>query len=439
VYQLLRPLLFALPPSTAHALGMAALALPERATWARSQLERGFAHHNASLEVVTMGLRFPNPIGVAGGFDKNGRRARSLAALGFGHIELGTVTAHPQAANPAPNLFRLPDDRALINRLGFPNEGAAALASRLARVGRPAVPVGISIGKSRIIDTSDQGAVIADYLVSYRAVRAVADFVVVNVSSPNTPNLRAMQRADSASVLLRALVDAGRELASPPPLLLKVAPDLDDDAYDALLAVIADVGLAGVVAANTTIARMGLKTDPARIEAIGAGGLSGAPVHIRALSMVARARARLGPTKTIIGVGGIFDADDAHAMLEVGADLCQSYTGFIYQGPRFARAVCEGLAAGERSRHRDRLGDSGRGILTGRRAQRRFLASCSRGSMCLRRIALPKALQGCTSCDSCATSQRRHIRARTGKACLAYSRPGPGLGTSSSDGPPACT
>ncbi len=338
MYRLLRPALFRLPPHIAHELAFRALALPEHVAPLRRLL--GALFRADGPPVRAMGLSFPNPVGVAGGFDKDGRCPRALASLGFGFVELGTVTALAQEANPAPNLFRLPLHRALINRLGFPNRGAEALARRLA-THRPDVPVGISIGKSRKIDVDEPGAVEADYLASFRAVRAAADFVVVNVSSPNTANLRAMQRADAARPLLASLA-AERARGRPLPLLLKVAPDLEDDAFAALLDVVDEVGLDGVVATNTTIARQGLRSPAPWVAGLGPGGLSGPPLRLRARAMIATARARL-PHATLIGVGGIASVDDARAMLDAGADLIQLYTGFIYEGPGLPSRICRGL------------------------------------------------------------------------------------------------
>ncbi|HEU4410994.1 MAG TPA: quinone-dependent dihydroorotate dehydrogenase [Polyangiaceae bacterium] len=344
MYRLLRPLLFALPPASAHELAMLALGAPERLPPLRALVRAALAVDEPRLAVRTMGLTFPNPVGLAAGFDKDGRRPRALAALGFGHLELGTVTARAQGENPRPNLFRLPQDEALVNRLGFPNAGAARLAARLRGLDAP-VPVGVSIGKSRAIDPSDPDAVGADYEESFVAVAPVADFVVVNVSSPNTPGLRAMQRAESARGLLARLLARREGLAKRPPLLLKVAPDLGPDEYDALLDVVAGLRLDGLVAANTTVARAALATPASEVEAAGAGGLSGKPLRARALAMVRRARERLGPGPTVIGVGGVFGPDDVRALLDAGADLCQLYTGFVYRGPGVARAICRDLAA----------------------------------------------------------------------------------------------
>jgi dihydroorotate dehydrogenase len=343
MYRALRPLLFSLSPDAAHRLAFAALGpvehLPPLAALVRAAMA---PPRDPRLEVRAMGLTFPTPVGLAAGFDKNALRPRALAALGFGHLELGTVTALAQAPNPRPNLFRLPADRALVNRLGFPNEGAAAVARRIARA-RAAVPVplGVSIGKSRAVPADALDAVIADYVASFDAVRPVADFVVVNVSSPNTAGLRGLQAREHARRLLGALRarDPGTRL------LVKIAPDLDEAQIEDVLAVASDVGLEGVVATNTTIARDGLRTDAARVAAIGAGGLSGAPLRDRVVPIVRRVRARLGPRATVIGVGGIERADDARALLDAGATLVQLYTGFIYEGPGVAARIARSLLA----------------------------------------------------------------------------------------------
>ncbi len=343
VYRALRPLLFALPPDIAHALAFFALGPVEHVA-ALGALVRALvgAPRDPRLAVTAMGLTFPSPLGLAGGFDKNARRPRALAALGFGHLELGTVTAQAQQANPRPNLFRLPADHALVNRLGFPNDGAAALARRLAPVRASVrVPIGVSIGKSRVVAADALDAVIADYTASFDAVRPVADFVVVNVSSPNTVGLRGLQGREHARALLSALRERDRAAR----LLVKIAPDLDDAQIEDVLAVVEEVGLNGVVATNTTIARRDLRTDAKRVEAIGAGGLSGAPLRGRVVPIVKRVRARLGAKVTVIGVGGVERAEHAQALLHAGADLVQMYTGFVYEGPGAPARIARGLLA----------------------------------------------------------------------------------------------
>jgi dihydroorotate dehydrogenase len=322
VYALAKPLLFTLSPASAHALAMAALGILEH-------VPLFHVVHDKRLAVSAMGLEFPSPVGLAAGFDKNATRPRALAALGFGFLELGTVTAKAQVENPPPNLFRLPKERALINRLGFPNDGAAVVAARFARVGKLRVPVGFSIGKSRAVEVKadDLGPVIADYAEAFDAVRMVADFIVVNVSSPNTKDLRALQGATLADELFAALSPR----ASGKPLLVKIAPDLEDAEIDALCGVVEKRGLAGVVATNTTVRH---DREP--------GGLSGPPLRARAVEIVRRVRGAL-PKATIIGVGGIETGADARRMMDAGANLVQIYTAFIYRGPFAARAIAREL------------------------------------------------------------------------------------------------
>ena len=348
MYALTRPALFALSPHAAHAMAMAALAPLEHLAPVRAMTRALCATRDPRLVVRAMGLTFPSPLGVAGGFDKNAMRARALAALGFGHVELGTVTAQAQEQNPLPNLFRLEADRALVNRLGFPNEGAAAVCVRIAKRRLRetcGVPVGVSIGKSRAVPLEPIEHAIADYASSFREAKRVADFVVVNVSSPNTKDLRAMQGAEIARMLLTEIAHANDSAGPRVPLLVKIAPDLADAEIEALLAVVEEAKLDGVIATNTTIARKGLRTDPASVEAIGAGGLSGPPLRARALEVVARVRARLGGAITVIGVGGVESADDVLAFVRAGANLVQLYTGFIYGGPLLPHAIARELSA----------------------------------------------------------------------------------------------
>lgn len=337
MYALLRPLLFALDPTTAHHLAMLALGPVEHLSPLRALMRALSTIEDPRLRVEKMGLVFRHPLGIAAGLDKNGERARALAALGFGHIELGTVTAEAQGPNPPPNLFRLPADGALVNRLGFPNAGALEVGERVAsRRAGVGVPIGMSIGKSRSVALD---AALPDYVASLRAVRSPADFIVVNISSPNTKDLRALQAADTARELFAALMrETGKK-----PLLVKIAPDLADDAIDAICTEADKAGLAGVIATNTTIARTGLATSESEVERIGAGGLSGLPLFARSLSVVKRVRAKLGPEACVIGVGGIRSVESAKAMLEAGADLIQVYTGFVYEGPFLARTIGRGL------------------------------------------------------------------------------------------------
>jgi dihydroorotate dehydrogenase len=326
---------------------MAALGPIEHVAPLRAMVRALLAPTDPRLAVRALGLAFPSPLGLAGGFDKNAHRARALAALGFGFVELGTLTAQAQEPNPAPNMFRLPDDRALVNRLGFPNEGAHAVCARIEqrKLRDAGVPVGVSIGKSRAVALDPLEGALADYVASFREAARVADFVVVNVSSPNTKDLRAMQGAEIARALFEEIGRARSEAGSRVPVLVKIAPDLADAEIEALLAVVEATKLDGVVATNTTISRAGLRTKARTIEAVGAGGLSGPPLRTRALDVVARVRARLGAGVTVIGVGGIESADDVIAFVRAGANLVQLYTGFIYGGPLLPYRIARELSA----------------------------------------------------------------------------------------------
>lgn len=302
-------------------------------------LVRRITRPDAALAVDALGLRFESPFGMAAGFDKDARSIRGLWALGFGHVEIGTVTAIAQDGNPRPRLFRLIDDRAVINRMGFNNGGAAAAAERVARerrrTRRPII--GANIGKSRVVAVEDA---VADYRVSARELAPVADYLAVNVSSPNTPGLRGLQDEALLRPLLRAVLDE----AGQTPVLVKIAPDLDDDSIDAVCALALELGLAGIIATNTTISREGLTTAPTVVEAAGAGGLSGAPLRERSLQVLRRVRAAVPEGFCIISVGGIDTADDAAQRLAAGATLVQGYTAFLYRGPLWARQITHGLA-----------------------------------------------------------------------------------------------
>ena len=301
----------------------------------------------AAEPVEAMGLTFPNALGLAAGFDKLGVGYEALGALGFGHVEIGTVTALAQPGNPKPRLFRLPEDRAVVNRMGFNNDGAGAVAKRLAGRSAGSGPVlGINIGKSKIVPDDDEPAVLADYESSTRLLAPFADYLVVNVSSPNTPGLRNLQAVDRLAPLLehvRKVADDSRP--DRVPLLVKIAPDLADEDVLAVADLALDQGLDGIIATNTTISRDGLRSAPELVEAAGAGGLSGAPVRARATEVMRLLRGRLGTGLTLIGVGGISTAEDARERLDAGATLVQAYTGFIYGGPLWPRRILKGLSA----------------------------------------------------------------------------------------------
>jgi len=350
MYELIyRVLLRRLPAETAHAAGFwlirAAGAVPGGAGLLRCWL----APRDPVLPVRALGLDLPGPLGLAAGFDKDARGVAGLGALGFAFIEVGTVTAEAQPGNPRPRMFRLPADRAVVNRMGFNNAGAAAAAARLRRWrarqrGRAPLAVGVNIGKTKAVPPD--GA-IADYVASARMVAEVADYVVVNVSSPNTPGLRDLQATATLRPLLAAVREALDASAGPGrrvPLLVKIAPDLADGDVDAIADLAVELGLDGIIATNTTVARPGLSTGPALIAAAGAGGLSGAPLRPRALEVLRRLRARAGDRLVLIAAGGIETADDAWERIAAGATLVQAYTGFIYGGPSWPRRVQDGLA-----------------------------------------------------------------------------------------------
>jgi len=310
---------------------------------ARSASRRILEVNDISLRTKLWGLEFPNPVGLAAGFDKAGESFNALGALGFGFIEIGTVTAQAQEGNPEPRLFRLPKDEALLNRMGFNNPGAEAVAERLKQTPSEVI-LGINIGKSKVtpLERSTE-----DYLHSLELLLPFARYLVVNVSSPNTPGLRSLQDAEPLRELLGSVVSRARALSgtasATPPVLVKLAPDLSDEQIDEAVQIALDQGVSGIVAVNTTISRSGLATSDGRLEAMGAGGISGAPLRKRALEVVSRIHQFTGGRIPIIGVGGIRSADDAWERIAAGANLVQLYTGFVYGGPGLVRKINKGL------------------------------------------------------------------------------------------------
>jgi len=343
MYRILyRLVLQRLPAEGTHRVSFAMLRALAALPGAAAVMRRLLAPRDPMLRVRAFGRELPGPLGLAAGFDKDARGVRALLALGFGFVEVGTITAEPQPGNPRPRLFRLPRDRALVNRLGFNNGGAAAAARRLAR--RAGGTVGVNIGKTRRVAEAEA---LADYAASASRLAPLADYLVVNVSSPNTPGLRDLQAAGKLRPLLSA-VRSACEAACPTrrvPLLVKIAPDLADDDIDAIADLALELGLDGIIATNTTIARDGLATPAADVERLGPGGLSGAPLKARALAVLRRLRARTGARVTLIAVGGIETADDAWQRIRAGATLVQAYTGFIYGGPAWPRRLQRELAA----------------------------------------------------------------------------------------------
>jgi dihydroorotate dehydrogenase len=347
MYKLLFAVVFRhLPAEKAHQLGFALVRAAAAAPGGTRLLRRCLAPRDPVLRVSAFGLEFPGPLGLAAGFDKDALAPGPLAALGFAFVEVGTVTPRPQPGNPQPRLFRLPRDRALVNRMGFNNHGAATAAARLrggrARAG--GAVVGVNIGKNK--DTPEPAAA-ADYAAGARELADVADYVVVNVSSPNTPGLRDLQATNQLRPLLttvRDSLDAAVRDGRRVPLLVKIAPDLGDQDIDAIADMALELRLDGIIATNTTIAREHLASDAADIEAAGAGGLSGPPLRERSVQVLRRLHARTGGGVTLVAVGGIETADDAWERILAGATLVQAYTGFIYGGPLWPHRIQAGLA-----------------------------------------------------------------------------------------------
>jgi dihydroorotate dehydrogenase len=336
---LFRTVLARMDPETAHHAAVVVISILGIPPF--SWVARALTRPAPQLRTTVLGLSFESPFGVAAGFDKDVRAAAGLYALGFGHIEVGTITAIPQDGNPRPRLFRLIPDRAVINRMGFNNQGAEAAARRLERLRRrrTRAVIGVNIGKSRVVEVADATA---DYVRSATLLSPLADYLVVNVSSPNTPGLRGLQAVET----LRPLLEAVRNAAGATPLLVKIAPDLADDEVDAVSRLAVELGLAGLIATNTTISREGLVTDASVVAAAGAGGLSGAPLKRRALEVLRLVRAAVPSDFVVISAGGVETAADARERLAAGADLVQGYTAFLYRGPLWARQINRGLARG---------------------------------------------------------------------------------------------
>ena len=325
IYPLVRPLLFALDPEVAHRAAIVAL---------KSGLVPRAPPSDPRLRRHVLGLDFPNPVGLAAGFDKNAEVPDAALRLGFGFVEVGTVTPRPQAGNPKPRMFRVPGDGALINRLGFNNEGHDAVYARLARRKRRGI-VGVNLGANK--DSTDR---VADYVAGVGRFAAVADYLTINISSPNTPGLRDLQERDALMRLLGTVAEARR--ARPIPLLVKIAPDLDDDALGAIAEATITSGVDGIIATNTTTARNQLMDKTLANEA---GGLSGHPLFAPSTEILRKVRAMTGSKLVLIGVGGVNSVETARAKLAAGADLIQLYTGMVYEGPGLAARVVAGLSA----------------------------------------------------------------------------------------------
>jgi dihydroorotate dehydrogenase len=361
MYHLLRPLLFSMPPERAHHFTFGLLETAAKIPGILALV--GGAKPPKAAAVEVMGLKFPSPVGLAAGMDKDAKHVDAMSALGFGFIEVGTLTPLPQSGNEQPRLFRLPADRALINRMGFNNGGVVEAVERL-RKRKPGIIVGGNIGKNKV--TPNEQAV-DDYVICFEALYPVVDYFVVNVSSPNTPGLRELQEKGPLLEILSTLKRKGKEhevngerrmanggSQSPvtnghspqysKPILLKIAPDLTDAQLDDVCSVVKESGIAGVIATNTTISREALTTPQAEVDAMGMGGVSGAPVRMRSTAVVRYLRDRLPRPFVIIGVGGIDSAEAALEKLDAGADLVQVYTGLIYEGPALVKRINQAYA-----------------------------------------------------------------------------------------------
>lgn len=339
---ILKPLLFLFAPEKAHHLALKLFGIGLSIPLVSNIVKSLFKLEHSSLEKEVMGLKFKNPVGLAAGFDKDGKYLTRIHHLGFGFIEVGTVTPKPQEGNPQPRLFRLPEDECLINRMGFNNEGVVALKSRLQAYKKTDVIIGGNIGKNK--GTPNANAV-DDYIYCFNELYQWVDYFVVNVSSPNTPNLRELQEKEPLTSLLQTLQDANQKLTQAKPILLKIAPDMNTPQLDDILEIVKNTAIQGLVISNTTVSRADLKSSAEKVEAIGAGGLSGPVLQSRSTEMIRYVRSNAPEGMVIIGVGGINSYAAAKEKLDAGADLVQVYTGFIYEGPSLMRNINKALVA----------------------------------------------------------------------------------------------
>lgn len=342
VYGLARPVLFRFDAERVHEFAVRRLESWSRKPRVLKALRSRYLHEEPRLSQELWGMRFPNPLGIAAGFDKNARLVNVLPHLGFGFVEVGTVTSEPQSGNPKPRMWRLPKDRGLVNKLGFNNDGADAVAARLAKAGAPLVPIGVNIGKARRVANNEAAQ---DYVRTFEKLQPYAGYVVVNVSSPNTPGLRDLQSPESIEEILRALKQKNAEMAraqggKPRPILVKVSPDLLPKELEALVGVVLSERIDGIIATNTTTSRAGLQTPKPPQE----GGLSGAPLRERSTRLIKEVHKLTEGRVPIVGVGGVFTAEHAWEKLQAGANLVQLYTGFVYGGPGTARSINEDLS-----------------------------------------------------------------------------------------------
>lgn len=338
---LIRPLLFKFSPERIHHLSFDLIRVTSKIPLASGVLKSAGQLCDPRLEREVFGIKFPNPVGLAAGFDKDAKLLNELGAMGFGFVEIGTLTPKGQPGNPRPRLFRLPEDSSLINRMGFNNEGVEAAVRRLKKR-KPGIIVGGNIGKNK--DTPNEEAA-RDYETCFESLYPYVDYFVVNVSSPNTPNLRALQEKEPLKALLMRLKTRNEAKKQPKPILLKIAPDLNEDQLDDIIEIMEETKLDGLIATNTTISRDGLKTPAADVESIGAGGLSGKALTNRATWVIRYLHSKSEGSFPIIGVGGIMTAADAIEKLEAGASLVQLYTGFVYEGPGLIKEINKAILA----------------------------------------------------------------------------------------------
>ncbi len=338
MYQIIKPILFKFDPEDIHHVVTGGLRAANRIWGVKAMLKNTYQLEDSRLERQAFGLKFKNPLGLAAGFDKNGSLVEELAELGFGFIEVGTVTPLPQQGNEKPRMFRLPADEALINRMGFNNQGVDVVADRLSRIDRKGLIIGGNIGKNKITPNEDA---LSDYIKCFDRLFDVVDYFVVNVSSPNTPGLRELQEKEPLKNILNALQQRNRKNDISRPILLKIAPDLTDSQLDDIIEIVRETKIAGVIATNTTVSREGLRSDEQLKNE--SGGLSGKPLRARSTEVIRYLSEHSNKAFTIIGVGGIHSPEDAIEKIKAGASLVQIYTGFIYEGPALVKRILKGL------------------------------------------------------------------------------------------------
>ncbi len=341
MFKLIRNVLFLFDPEKVHYATMTMIRTTLKIPGMKPLWKKLYFVDSPALKRELFGLTFDNPVGLAAGFDKNASMYNDLAYCGFGFIEIGTVTPVGQDGNPKPRLFRLREDSAIINRMGFNNAGVDAAVEQLKKR-KTNLILGGNIGKNKVTPNEEATS---DYVKSFEKLFPHVDYFVVNVSSPNTPNLRSLQEKGPLTELLRTLQDLNAQKEKRKPILLKIAPDLTDEQLDDIIEIVNEVKLDGVIATNTTISREGLKTSKNRVEEIGAGGLSGKPVKNRSTEVIRYLATKSNKSFPIIGVGGIHSAEDALEKLDAGADLLQVYTGFIYEGPRLLKRINKAILA----------------------------------------------------------------------------------------------